>query len=162
MRKLNITTLLTLLGLLVLSSCNNDHEGDDYTPAKRISLAEVSIMVPETYTSEGGDANNIEYTNDFGGGSVEIRRENLNGRTEEAVFAAKQSTYTYFTKTSNTMLSEHNTLVVEEDLGNIHRMIHYVFIHNGSVYTLDFSWTIEKEVNSRQAMNAMLGTLVIG
>lgn len=162
MKRSNLHILLALLPMLIINSCTKDSDGDNYTPAKRISLGEVSIMIPETFAASSTDANSITYDNDFGGGSVEIIREDLNGRTEEAVFQSRTDSYTYLESKSNTNLLGHNALVVEESIGGIHRIVHYVFIHNNSVYILDFSWTIEKEVNSRQSMNDMLATLIIG
>lgn len=162
MNTFKLQTLFLALPLLIFSACTKDTDGDDYTPAKRISLAEVSIMIPETFVASSTDANSVTYDNDFGGGSVEINKEDLSGRTEEAVFLSKTESYTYLESQSTTNLLNHNALVVEESIGNIHRIVHYVFIHNNSVYTIDFSWTIEKEVNSRQSMNDMLATLTIG
>lgn len=154
---------ISLIGILfLLPSCSKDSDGDDYTPAKKISLGEISIMVPETYISSGSSGNSIEYSNDFGGGAVELQSEAVNGRTQDEVFNYKSNAAGYKVSTDTTSLQNHQALIIEENIGNIHRMVHYVFIHNSNVYTIIFSWTIEKETNSRKSMQAMLATLSIG
>ncbi len=147
----------------MFSACDvNNSSGDDYTPAKTIALSEISIMIPETYmASSANSSTDIEYTNDFGGGSVEITKDALDGKTQQEVYNGKITLATYSESTDTITMLNHEMFVIEENIGNLHRLVHYIFIHNNSVYTITFGWSIEKEINSRKAMEAMLETLVI-
>lgn len=153
---------------LGLTACDVNTGGDDWTPAKRITLGNVSILVPESYTTSSSSSSQLEVDNGFDGGSVLLHKEAVGTKTQDQWFTDKISNFNSaygVQATSDTTLLGNTTKRIEgafmitTTIG--HPIIDFVFLYNNYVYTVEFSWTQEKDTKSRRLMYDMLETLEI-
>ncbi len=167
MRKTLHPIIVASLAVIFFSSCNTNN-GDDWTLKKRISIGDISILVPETYESTISNANQIDVENGFKGSSVSLEKKAVAGRTQESVFTDEISIYPHPSPiTSDTILLEHPTKKIESvynitaQIGGSHTIKTFIFIEDDWVYKVEFYWSEEYYQLSLNLMYEMLNSLEI-